>query len=120
LKISTEEAFSIKGNFRKPFRKPFPPNKPNPTTEGLNFEGLQYALQTMLDENDSAISVPQENQNERGKKKHLRRTNHIPQSSEIFPTIFSKLILKLSIKISTHITLKVRCKIHPHPRQIRI
>jgi hypothetical protein len=40
LKRSVEEASSSKGSFKPPFRKPFPPNWPNPTTEGLNFESL--------------------------------------------------------------------------------
>jgi hypothetical protein len=44
LKRSDEEASSRKGSFKLPFKKPFPPNQPNPTTEGLNFESLQYAL----------------------------------------------------------------------------
>jgi hypothetical protein len=37
-----------------PFRKPFPPNRPNPTSEGLNFESLQYALQTILEAHDNS------------------------------------------------------------------
>ena len=40
LKRSTEEASISKGSFKPPFRKPFPSNRPNPTTEGLNFESL--------------------------------------------------------------------------------
>jgi hypothetical protein len=40
LKISSEEASTSKGRFKTPFRKPFPPNRPNPTTKGLNFESL--------------------------------------------------------------------------------
>jgi hypothetical protein len=59
LKRSTEEASSSKGSFKPPFRKPFPPNRPNPTPEGLNFESLQYALQTILEAHDN--SVPPEN-----------------------------------------------------------
>jgi hypothetical protein len=59
LKRSVEEASSSKGSFKPPFRKPFPPNRPNPTPEGLNFESLQYALQTILEAHDK--SVPLEN-----------------------------------------------------------
>jgi hypothetical protein len=54
LKISAEEASTRKGSFKPPFRKPFPPNRPNPTTEGLNFESLQYALQTILEAHDNS------------------------------------------------------------------
>jgi hypothetical protein len=38
LKRSAEEASTRKGSFKPPFRKPFPPNRPNPTTEGLNLK----------------------------------------------------------------------------------
>jgi hypothetical protein len=55
LKRSTEEASSRKGSFKPLFRNPFPPNRPNPTTEGLNFESLQYALQTILEAHDNSI-----------------------------------------------------------------
>jgi hypothetical protein len=48
LKRSVKEASTRKGSFKPPFRKPFPPNRPKPTTEGLSFESLQYALQTIL------------------------------------------------------------------------
>jgi hypothetical protein len=41
LKISVEEASTRKGSFKPTFRKPFPPNRPNLTTEGLNFKSLQ-------------------------------------------------------------------------------
>lgn len=44
LKRSTKEVSSIKGSFKPPFRKPFPPNRPNPPIEDLNFKILQYAL----------------------------------------------------------------------------
>jgi hypothetical protein len=59
LKRSTEEASSRKGSFKPPFRKPFPPNRLNSTPEGLNFESLQYALQTILEAHDNL--VPPEN-----------------------------------------------------------
>ena len=32
LKRLVEEASTRKGSFKPPFRKPFPPNRPNPTT----------------------------------------------------------------------------------------
>ena len=40
LKRTTEEASSSKGPYKPPFQKPFPTNRPNPTTEGLNLESL--------------------------------------------------------------------------------
>jgi hypothetical protein len=61
LKISAEEEPTIKWSFKPPFRKPFTPNRPNPTTEGLNFEILQYALQTILEAHDNYVFVPPEN-----------------------------------------------------------
>ena len=61
LKRSAEEASTSKGSFKPPFRKPFPPNRPNPTTEGLNFESLHYALQTILEAHDNYVYVPPKN-----------------------------------------------------------
>jgi hypothetical protein len=58
LNRSTEEASTRKGILKPSFRKPFPPNQPNPTTEGLNFESLQYALQTILEAHDNSSYVP--------------------------------------------------------------
>jgi ribonuclease HI len=62
LKRSTEEASSSKGPYKPPFRKPFPPNRPNPNPEGLNLESLQCALQTILGAQDDLIppEIPQE------------------------------------------------------------
>ena len=62
LKRSTEEASSSKGPYKPPFQKPFPTNRPNPTTEGLNLESLQCALQTILEAQDNLIppETPQE------------------------------------------------------------
>jgi ribonuclease HI len=62
LKRSTEEASSSKGPYKPPFRKPFPTNRPNPTTEGLNLESLQCALQTILEAQDNLMppDTPQE------------------------------------------------------------
>ena len=58
---STDEESTSKGSFKPPFRKPFPPNQPNPTIEGLNFESLQYVLKTILEAHDNSSSVPLEN-----------------------------------------------------------
>jgi hypothetical protein len=62
LKRLTEEASSSKGPYKPPFRKPFPTNRPNPTTEGLNLESLQCALQTILEAQDNLMppEIPQE------------------------------------------------------------
>jgi hypothetical protein len=59
LRRSAEEASSSKGTYKPPFRKPFPSNRPNPNPEGLNFESLQYAIQTILEAHDNL--VPPEN-----------------------------------------------------------
>jgi len=61
LKRSVKEASSSKGSFKPPSRKPFPPNCPNHTTEGINFERFQYALQTILEAHDNSASAPLEN-----------------------------------------------------------
>jgi hypothetical protein len=68
LKISIEEAYTSKGGFRPPFRKPFPPNRPNLTTKGLNFEVLQYALQTILEAHDNIVSYPPKNHDDTGEE----------------------------------------------------
>jgi hypothetical protein len=62
LKRSTEEASSSKGPYKPPFWKPFPTNQPNPTTEGLNLESLQYSLQTILEAQDNLMppEIPEE------------------------------------------------------------
>jgi hypothetical protein len=49
LKRMIEEASLRKGPYKPPFRKPFPTNRPNLNTEGLNLESLQYTLQTILE-----------------------------------------------------------------------
>jgi hypothetical protein len=61
LKRSAKEESSSKGSFKPPFKKPFPPNRANSATEGLNFESLQYALQTILEAHDNSASIPFEN-----------------------------------------------------------
>jgi hypothetical protein len=61
LKISAKEASTRKGIFKPPFKKPFPPNRPNPTIEGLNFKSLQYALQTIIEAHDNFSSDPPKN-----------------------------------------------------------
>jgi hypothetical protein len=62
LKRSTEEDSSSKGPYKPPFRNPFPTNRPNPNTEGLNLESLQCALQTILEAQDNLMppDIPQE------------------------------------------------------------
>jgi hypothetical protein len=62
LKRTTEEASSSKGPYKPPFRKPFPTNRPNLNTEGLNLESLQYALQTILKAQDNLMppKIPEE------------------------------------------------------------
>jgi hypothetical protein len=81
LKRSAEEASTSKGSFKPPFRKPFPPNRPNPTTEGLNFESLQYALQTILEAHDNSASAPLENSEDVVEEE-------VPEEEESSPTIF--------------------------------
>jgi hypothetical protein len=62
LKRMTEEASSRKGPYKPLFKKPFPTNRPNPTTECLNLESLQYALQTILEAQDNLVppEIPEE------------------------------------------------------------
>jgi hypothetical protein len=81
LKRSAEEASTRKGSFKPPFRKPFPPNRPNPTTEGLNFESLQYALQTILEAHDNSASVPPESSEDIVEEE-------VPEEEESSPNIF--------------------------------
>jgi hypothetical protein len=59
LRRLADEASSSKGTYKPPFRKPFPSNRPNANPEGLNFESLQYAIQTILEAHDNL--VPPEN-----------------------------------------------------------
>jgi hypothetical protein len=95
LKRSVEEASTSKGSFKPPFRNPFPPNRPNPTTEGLNFESLQYALQTILEAHDNSASVPPESSEDVVEEEVPKRRNHLPTSSVTSRTVSSKKILKL-------------------------
>jgi hypothetical protein len=81
LKRSAEEASSSKGSFKPPFRKPFPPNRPNPTTEGLNFESLQYALQTILEAHDNSASTPPESSEDVAEEE-------VPEEEDSSPNIF--------------------------------
>jgi hypothetical protein len=57
LRRSVEESSSSKGNYKPPFKKPFSPNWLNLTPEGLNFESLQYALQTILKAHDNLVPL---------------------------------------------------------------
>jgi hypothetical protein len=84
LKRSTEEASTRKGSFKPPFRKPFPPNRPNPTTEGLNFESLQYALQTILEAHDNSASIPPESSEDVVEEE-------VPKEEDSSPPIFGHL-----------------------------
>ena len=52
---SVEEASSRKGPYKPPFRKPFPTNRPNSNSEGLNLESLQFVIQTILEAHDNLI-----------------------------------------------------------------
>jgi hypothetical protein len=85
LKRSTEEASTSKGGFIPPFKKPFPPNRPNPTTKGLNFEGLQYDLQTILEAHDNSVSAPPENHDDAGEEE-------TPDEEDSSPPIFGHLL----------------------------
>jgi hypothetical protein len=62
LKRFAEEASSSKGPYKPPFRKPFPTNRPNSNSEGLNQERLQFAIQTILEAHDNLIppEIPEE------------------------------------------------------------
>jgi hypothetical protein len=62
LKRSAEEASSSKGPYKPPFRNPFPTNRPNTNSEGLNLESLQFAIQTILEAHDNLIppEIPEE------------------------------------------------------------
>jgi hypothetical protein len=55
LRRSAEEASSSKGSYKPPFRKPFPSNRPNLNSEGLNLEILQYDIQTILKAHDNLV-----------------------------------------------------------------
>jgi hypothetical protein len=81
LKRSAEEASTRKGSFKPPFRKPFPPNRPNPTTEGLNFKSLQYALQTILEAHDNSGFFPLENFDDTVEEE-------VPEEEDSSPPIF--------------------------------
>jgi hypothetical protein len=84
LKISVGDESTIKGGFRPPFRKPFPPNRPNPTAKSLNFEGLQYDLQTILEAHDNFVSAPPENHDNTGE-------GETPDEEDSSPPIFGHL-----------------------------
>jgi hypothetical protein len=84
LKISAEDESTSKGGFKPPFRKPFPPNRPNPTTKSLSFEGLQYALQTILEAHDNFVSSLPENHDDTGE-------GETPDEEDSSPPIFGHL-----------------------------
>ena len=62
LKRSTEESSSSKGPYKPPFRNPFPTNRPNSNSEGLNIESLQFPIQMILEAHDNLIppKIPEE------------------------------------------------------------
>jgi hypothetical protein len=62
LKRLVEESSLRKGPYKPPFRNPFPTNRPNSNTKGLNLESLQFAIQTILEEHDNLIppEIPEE------------------------------------------------------------
>jgi hypothetical protein len=84
LKISAKEASTSKGSFKPPFRKPFLPNRPNPTIKGLNFESLQYALKTILEAHVNSTSIPLENFDDIVEEE-------VPEEEDSSPPIFSHL-----------------------------
>jgi hypothetical protein len=55
LKRSDEEDSSRKGPYKPPFRNPFPTNRSNSNSEGLNLESLQFFIQTILEAHDNLI-----------------------------------------------------------------
>jgi hypothetical protein len=84
LKRSAEEASTRKGNFKPPFRNPFPPKWPNPTTKGMNFESLQYVLQTILEAHDNSSSIPPKNSDD-------AVVEEVPEEEDSSPPIFGHL-----------------------------
>jgi hypothetical protein len=84
LKITTKEASTSKGGFIPSFRKPFPPNRPNSTKQGLNFEGLQYDLQTILEAHENFVSTPPENHDDTSEEE-------TPNEEDSSPLIFGHL-----------------------------
>jgi hypothetical protein len=82
--MTVEEVSTRKGIFKPPFRNPFPSNRANPTTEGLNFESLQYALQTILEAHDKKNSAPLENFDDAVEEE-------VPEEEDSSPPIFGHL-----------------------------
>jgi hypothetical protein len=109
LKRSAEEASIRKGIFKPPFKKPFPPNRPNPITEGLNFESLQYALQTILEAHDNFVSVPPENSDDTVEEE-------VPEEEDLSPPIFdhfSDSIFQANFEIVHPYNTRSKTKINP-------
>ena len=52
-----EEASSRKGPYKPSFRNPFPTNRPNSNSEGLNLERLQFVIQMILEAHDNLIPL---------------------------------------------------------------
>jgi hypothetical protein len=114
LKISIEEEYTSKGAFRLPFIKPFPPNRPTLTMKGLNFEGLQYALQTILEAHDNSVSSPPKNHDNASEEETPDEEDSSPPIFGICRTTYFKQVLKLSILI----TLEVKHKTNLHPKHV--
>jgi hypothetical protein len=59
--MAKEDSLS-KGPYKPLFRKPFPPNRPNSNTEGLNLESLQFTIQMILEVQDNLMppEIPKE------------------------------------------------------------
>jgi hypothetical protein len=84
LKRYADEESTSKGGFKPPFRKYFPLNWPNLTTEGLNFKILQYALQTLLEAHDNSIYAPPDDRDDTG-------VEETPEEEESSPPIIGHL-----------------------------
>jgi hypothetical protein len=118
LRRSAEESSSSKGSYKTPFRKPFPPNWKNPIPKGLNFEALQYALQTIPEAHDNL--VPPKNYEDVAEEEIAEEEDSSPNVfGHFFDNIFQanfetvhpyntkrKMLSKTSSEISTNVPLK--------------
>jgi hypothetical protein len=89
LKRYAEEGSSSKGNYRPPFRRPLPnpPNRSNPSAEGLSLEGLHHAIQAILDGADIYVVVSPEHQNDA-----VSEDEETPDEGDSSPPIFGHLL----------------------------
>jgi hypothetical protein len=97
LRRSTEEASSSKGPYKPPFRKPFPTNRPNSNSEGLNLESLQFAIQMILEAHDNLI--PPEIPEDVAEQEIVEEDESSPN---IFRNFWSKTTNKSSFEIRTN------------------